>query len=133
MRANVYFIDLTDEMVAAINAPGPNETSGWASPEGKAYMSAKAGKIDDTNKHLFKHTAVVEYDDGQANEGNEAIWMMLQNHDTPWDANENYDQLVQVVSKNNRSMDVGDVIVWEDGRAEMVDSLGFKPSTFVEA
>jgi len=127
MRANVYFIDLTDEMVAAINAPGPDATSGWASPEGKAYMSAKAGKIDDTNRHLFKHTAVVDVDHA------EAAWVMLQNLDAPWDANEDYSKLVQVVSKNNRSMDVGDVIVWEDGRTEMVASCGFEPSTFVEA
>lgn len=114
MKATAYYVKLTPEMVAEINDP---ESGGWASPAGRAYMEAKVGPF---NADAMEAVAILNVDSA------EQVWMTLQNHKAHWSANDNYDVLVQVLSETKRSMDVGDVVVWEDGRMERVAGMGFE-------
>ncbi len=111
MRATVYYIELTDDERRELN------NTSWSSPIGIAYLAARDGRIDDTNRHLFKAAAVINNVYGA-----EDVWQALQNADRPWTERSN----VLCLTDFPRSMDVGDLIRWEDGRMERCASLGFE-------
>ena len=118
MKATVYYIDLTEEMVKEINAPTDGPNGGWTSPAGLAYLNAKEGKIGLMNFDLLVPVATLE-DPTDAEE----VWTKLQNFETNWV--ERLD-VAALRGKNERSMDVGDLIIWEDGKRETVAGCGFK-------
>jgi hypothetical protein len=112
MKAKVYFVELTKEQRETL------QLGGWSSETGRAYLAAKDGKFEtDTARGLMKLATEVEADDA------EDIWKALQNLDRPWS-----EALpVPVLTTFPRSMDVGDIVLWADGRAERVASIGFEP------
>lgn len=113
MKAFVYYITLTEEHRKQLNG------SGWSSDIGRQYLSAKDGVIDDSNIHLFEHAATVEADNA------EQIWVMLQNgvlHPSWKDAKA--EGILRCYTDFPRSMDVGDIVVWENGLQERVASIG---------
>jgi hypothetical protein len=112
MRATAYFVKMTDAMYTEINSQG------WDSEAGRRYHDAKEGKSFD--RDMFEATATVDVEDA------EEAWMLLQNMQGPWDANEDYNRLVAVLSTNNRSMDVGDLVAWDNGVVERVIGCGFE-------
>lgn len=115
--ALVYFIELTNEDREVINILG------WDCATGQNYLNAKAGRIDDSNKRMFKTAAEVNETEP------EAIWVMLQNgvyEEFPsWTDNKN----IKCRTNFPRSMDVGDVAV-VDGVAWRCDDFGWKEITF---
>ena len=100
MKATVYYIELNKAQVDDLNAKG------WDSPIGKAYLAAKDGRIDSTNFDLLVKAAIFEFADSA-----EAIWTTL--------------TYITCHTPFPRSMDVGDIIVWEDGTCERCASTGF--------
>ena len=114
MKAEVYYIELTEPQRAKLNAEG------WQGELGGAYLRAKDGLVDHRNRSLFKLAARGDFDDS------EQTWRALQNLDASWSDQPHIDCLTEFP----RSMDVGDVIVWSDGRAERCASLGFEPIEF---
>jgi hypothetical protein len=110
MKATVYYVRLTDAQRDDINA------NGWNCPVGMAYHRAKAGVVGLDNFDLFELAATMEAKDA------EEVWLQTQNGVEPW------------FRKNGivrhatfpRSMDVGDIIVWEDGSRERCAPVGFK-------
>lgn len=115
----VWYLNLTDEQIDEINSVG------WSSEIGGIYLKAQGGKGEAIKaakvKGLYKKVALVQAEDA------EAVWMGLQNIDSNWQDAENgglVAELQEAASK--RSMDVGDIIVWEDGKVEIVASVGFK-------
>ena len=112
MKATVHYILLTKAQTDELN----NHADGWGSPIGRAYLAAKDGRIDATNFDLLERAATMEA------ESAEEVWTTLQNHDRPWT------EYIGVVRHTDfpRSMDVGDVIVWEDGTRERCIALGFE-------
>ena len=111
-KATIYYVDLTEPQRAELNAKG------WNSLIGKAYLDARVGKIDSTNFDLLTKAATFEFADSA-----EAIWIALQNGAEPWTT------LTYITCHTMfpRSMDVGDIIVWEDGKRERCAPVGFKP------
>lgn len=114
MKATVYFITLPESHINRINIVG------WNCEEGEQYLRAKQGKVDDSNRGLFVKAAELDATDA------EVVWTKLQNIYDSW-AN---DPEIICFTNKPRSMDVGDIIVWEDGTAEMCDSIGFEKTTF---
>jgi hypothetical protein len=121
MKATVYYIELTAEQVREINVDG------WGCPAGQAYLAAKHGKapagVDPASvAALLKPAAII----GDAKTA-EDIWTRLQNgvRLPSWTMQPGVVQLTQ----QPRSMDVGDLIVWEDGRQERCASMGFEPAS----
>ncbi len=112
MKATVYFIELSKDQVADLNS----SEAGWGSKIGKAYLAARDGRIDSTNFDLLKKAATLEA------ATDEQVWMRLQNHEAPWTA----DTTIEAHLTFTRSMDIGDLIVWEDGRRARVESCGFE-------
>ncbi len=112
MKATVYYIELTETQRTELNAKG------WDSPIGKAYLAARDGKIDSTNFDLFVKAATLEF---SANA--EHVWVALQNFVEPWTTLD----YITVHTTFPRSMDIGDIIVWEDGTRERCVSVGFEP------
>ena len=112
MQATVYYIDLDKEQVKALNAEG------WGSTIGKAYLAAKDGRIDSTNFDLLVKAATFE-DAPNA----EHVWVALQNFAAPWTSL----KFITAHTKFPRSMDVGDIIVWEDGTRQRCARFGFEP------
>ena len=110
MKATVYYIELTRAQVDMLNAEG------WGSTIGKAYLAAKDGKIDSLNFDLLVKAATFEFADSA-----EHIWISLQNGNEPWTS---LDFITAHITRA-RSMDVGDIIVWEDGTRERCASVGF--------
>ena len=110
MYATVYFIELTKQQHDEINKLG------WNSDLGKRYLAAKNGNIDRTNVDLFKPAAVLDAKDA------EAIWKTLQNTAEPWEVNNS----ISILTGFPRSMDIGDLIVWFDGRQERCAETGFE-------
>lgn len=121
MRATVYYVMLTMRQVNELNS----DPKGWGGKVGKAYMDARAGKIGPMNFDMVVKAVEFEY----AKDAEE-IWMALQNgvrHQSWWHS----EALMEIGAKHcdrncRRSMDVGDIIVWEDGRRERCASCGFE-------
>ena len=133
MKATVMYLDLSDRMTRAINAThtGDETTEGWSSAFGKIYMNAKyKGEYHPARSvGMLVEVAQVEAADA------EDIWVALQNMNGPWGDGESTRggeiapvQIQKVRVRQERSMDVGDVIVWEDGKVEAVASCGFTPA-----
>lgn len=112
MKATVYYIELDKEQVKALNAEG------WGSTIGKAYLAAKDGRIDSTNFDLLAKAAT--FDDAPSAEH---IWVSMQNREKPWMSL----AFLTCHTPFPRSMDVGDIVVWEDGTRERCASTGFTP------
>lgn len=113
MKATVFFIELSDSDRNAING------AGWSSEVGQAYLAAKDGKVDASNVHLFKKAATLSINKMNS----ESVWTRLQNVHESWtDCG-----IIQCHTNFPRSMDVGDVIVWENGTMERCASVGFEP------
>lgn len=111
MRAEVFYVQPTDDHIATINAEG------WSCPVGLAYLEGQRG-----NYALAKeHGMLVSAADVIA-ENAEEIWVALQNG-IP---RQSTATIVRSMPKR-RSMSVGDLIVWADGRAETCASIGFEP------
>lgn len=110
MKATVYYIEMTKAQIDELNA------TGWGSRIGKAYLAAKDGKIDSTNFDLVVKAATFEFARNA-----EHIWLALQNNNEPWTT------LDYITSHTTfpRSMDIGDIIVWEDGTRERCVRIGF--------
>ena len=110
MKATVHFVELSEEQRQEIN------DNGWGCEIGMAYMDIRfKGIVNETNRHLFKKAAVMN------SNSSETVWRSLQNLEMGWDAKRE----IECFTTFPRSMDVGDVIVWEDGSAEMCCSVGF--------
>jgi len=114
MNATVYYVELTKQQIDEINA------NGWSSEIGRQYLSAKDGKIDETNRHLIQKAATVT-DVKSA----EKVWCLLQNGHKSWVGGWS----VKCHTSFPRSMDVGDIIEWEDGTQERCASVGFEPTS----
>lgn len=117
MKATVYYIRLSDEQVKTINKEG------WDSELGAQYLAAKDGKISPANRDLFEKAAVLNVPTA------EAAWVFLQNVVTPWPEKTEgrLDTLLSVETDFPRSMDIGDLVVWEDGRRiERCATVGFE-------
>ena len=112
MKATVYYIELTEAQRDELNAQG------WNSRIGKAYLNARGSRIDATNFDLLVKAATFEFADSA-----EHIWISLQNGNDPWTT------LNYITAHTNfaRSMDIGDIIVWEDGTRERCAAIGFEP------
>ncbi len=110
MKATIFYVELTHAQHDELNA------GGWGSQIGKAYLAARDGKIDFANFDLFVKAATMEAS------GPEAIWLAMQNRDKPWSMNPD----ITSYTRFSRSMDVGDIIVWEDGKRERCVSVGFE-------
>lgn len=112
MKATVYYIELTEAQQDELNAQG------WDSKIGKAYLNARTDKIDATNFDLLVKAATLDV------EGAEIVWRRLQNLDDAGWAKKAY---VRCHTEFPRSMDIGDIIVWEDGSRERCAPIGFEP------
>lgn len=112
MKATVYYVDLTREQTDELN----DNPLGWASDIGKQYLAAKKGQIGELNMHLLRKAAVLEASDA------EQIWERLQNTLT---ASWTGDKTIEQATDFPRSMDVGDLVVWEDGRVQRCADMGF--------
>ena len=110
MLATVYFIELSEKQRDEINVKG------WNCLEGKRYLDAKDGKIDGTNFDMLVEAATGDFSNA------EQAWEALQNGVTEWAVTGNS----ECHTSFPRSMDVGDIIVWEDGGRERVARCGFE-------
>jgi hypothetical protein len=108
--ATAYFAYLNDARANEIDAKG------WGCEVGRAFLTAKAGAWNETNTHLLKKVATMAAADA------EAVWMSLRNLDRPWPKNPN----IECHIDNPRSMDVGDLVMWEDGIIERMAGNGFE-------
>jgi len=112
MKATVYYIELTEAQRNELN------DKGWSSKIGQAYLTARDGTIDSTNFDLLVKAATLEFA-GVPNA--ESVWVALQNQEEPWTTL----NFITAHTTFPRSMDVGDIIVWEDGTRERCASCGF--------
>lgn len=114
MKATVIYVTLSDEHRFTINCRG------WDCGPGRAYLAAREG--DYSGAELYP-TMLVEAATLEA-VGAEAVWTRLQNgmgfRDHPG-------ATILTEAPSRRSMDVGDIIRWEDGREERCASFGFEP------
>jgi hypothetical protein len=111
MRATVYFRTLPDAAREKVNRVG------WDCPEGHAYNDARFGYFDGALRMgFYREAAKLDRPDA------ERVWVTLQNVVAAWRDTTD----VECMTDFPRSMDVGDVIVWEDGRAEICASVGFE-------
>ena len=113
MKATVYYLNLAVEpFYSMVNRQG------WDGPIGKAYSDARY------RGEYFKSAALGILEKAAEIEANDAeeVWMKLQNGATSWsDAMD-----IKCTSAFPRSMDVGDIVVWEDGTVEKVAMIGFE-------
>jgi len=116
MQATIFYLNLSDEDTDVINGP----EGGWGCPIGKSYMSAKMdGVVDARAGQMYGRAAVVNVKNA------ETAWMALQNVTDSW-ADRLDDERILVRLDERRSMDVGDVVSWDDGRCERVCVMGFE-------
>lgn len=111
MKATVYFIELSKDQVDELNG----SEGGWDSKIGKAYLAARNGRIDSTNFDMLKKAATLNADT------DEQVWLALQNHEAPWSTNPD----IEAHLTFTRSMDIGDLIVWDSGIRARVENTGF--------
>ena len=112
MKATVFYLRLTREQVAQIN----DVKVGWNCDAGRAYLDVTVNaKYEDAQRLGM----IVRGAEAEA-ENAEQIWVALQNG---IDAQSG----AKIISRDEpRSMSVGDLIVWEDGRIERCASVGFE-------
>jgi len=111
MKATVYYIDnMSDEFYKTVNEYG------WDCDLGRKYHAAQKGEVS------YEDPIYVKAAETSAYNGAEDIWSALQNVGLPW----NERQEVKPFLTRPRSMDIGDIIVWANGRKEIVDYVGFK-------
>lgn len=110
MKAEVFYVQPTDDHIATINAEG------WSCPVGLAYLEGQRGNYALAKEHGMLVSAV-EIEALNAEE----IWVALQNGVPRASAA----TIIRSMEKR-RSMCVGDLIVWADGRAETCASFGFE-------
>lgn len=118
MLATVYFLYLTEEQRNEINNGG-----GWSTSIGQRYLAAKDGAIAE-NLDLFEIAAVGDFS------SDENCWLSLQNIDEGWAQGARPTGVFKsprCLTDFPRSMDVGDFIVWADGRRQRCASFGFEP------
>lgn len=72
MKATVYYVTLTSAQMNRLNERG------WSSEIGVAYLEAKDGIIDASNRHLVQPAAEIEADSA------EQVWIALQNAHQSW-------------------------------------------------
>ena len=112
MRCTVYFVEMSEAERGALNSGGT-----WDCPIGRAYMAARDGNYSTSEaRALLKPAAIMDAKDA------ESVWVRLQNLETAWAT------VLEPLTRFPRSMDLGDVIHWADGRAEYVAAVGFKPA-----
>ena len=119
MKARVFYVHLTNAQTRIINH---TDSGGWDSELGREYMLARDGQSP--NSYLYQLAAEVEAPEGYP----EVVWSGMQNVLQPWIETPNNPNLtvLSVHTDFPRSMDVGDKIVWENGRVDVVASMGFK-------
>ena len=113
--AFVWMLELSDEQRAVVNAKG------WGgSIVGKLYMGASSNDPKGIKEAfiagLYKKKAVVTADN--ANE----VWQLANSFEKSWLENS---KVMPLVDKA-RSMMVGDLIIWDNGKIESVASFGFE-------
>lgn len=111
MKAEVFYVQPTDDHIATINAEG------WSCPVGLAYLDGQRGNYALAKEHgmLVSAAEVIA-------ENAEQIWIALQNGIPA----RSPATIIKSIPRR-RSMSVGDLIVWADGRAETCASIGFEP------
>lgn len=109
MKATIFYVQITEAQRDELNA------GGWGSQIGQAYLNARDGQIDFTNFDLFVKAATMDAPRA------ENIWIAMQNGHEPWTMHPE----ITSHTKFARSMDVGDIIVWENGTRERCASTGF--------
>jgi len=110
MKATVYYIELTEAQRGRLNHLG------WDSTIGKAYLAARKGRIDATNFDLLVKAATMEFADSA-----EHVWTALQNREEEWTTLD----FITCHTTFPRSMDIGDIIVWENGSRQRCATVGF--------
>lgn len=117
----VWYLNLSNEQIDEINSVG------WSSEIGGIYLKAQHGKGEAIKaakaKGLYVKVALVQAEDA------EDVWTGLQNIDYSWHSLVGSGRSVAMklcAKAPGRSMDVGDIIVWEDGKVEVVASIGFE-------
>ncbi len=116
MKATVYFIELTEELREALN----KSDDGWDCPVGRAYLAAKDGRIDGSNFDMLIKAATGDFDNS------EHAWKLMQNGVVYADWSKTDLTAIRCYTEFPRSMDVGDIIVWENGWRERVAACGFE-------
>lgn len=93
---------------------------GWDGPTAQAYHHAKYGPYDEEALRLFKPAARVSCDSKDA----ELVWATLQNIHASWTERNG----IKTLTSFPRSMDVGDVVMWDDDEdiGHRVDTVGFQ-------
>jgi len=110
MRATVFFITLDDFQSAEVNAKG------WGgSVAGRAYMEAtcKANPVPALAWGMYQPAASGDF------ESADDAFRMLQNLETSW--RWRWEHLIHCHTNRPRSMMVGDLVRWDDGRIEVCD------------
>lgn len=111
MKAFIYYIDnMTADFCDEINEKG------WECELGRKYFEAKRGSVPYTD-NIYILAAVTD-----AFENAEEIWTAMQNHFNTWSSKRE----IRCLTDAPRSMDVGDIIVWKDGKVEHCAPVGFK-------
>ena len=119
MQAIIFYVQITEEQRAQIN------NQGWGWPTGEAYLNAKEKGDYTAAREMGMLRAAAAGNFFNA----EDAWMRLQNMETNWSEFEGYKSgscKIQCLTNFPRSMDVGDFIVWDDGRVEACGRFGFK-------
>ena len=111
MQATVFYIELTEAQRDELNS----HPDGWNSRIGRQYLSAKAGKLNAGNASLLRKVATIEASNA------ESVWLKLQNGYDGWVTRPD----IECHTSFPRSMDVGDQIVWENGKVERCAPTGF--------
>ncbi len=119
MQATIYYVQLTNAQRDELNA----HPASWVCPIGVAYLEARDGLIHSGNFDLLHRAATITVldEDKMDQRDNEEIWLLLQNVQRPWADRPN----VECHTDFPRSMDVGDIIVWEDGQRYRCLGTGF--------
>lgn len=133
MKATAFFVKMTDDMVREINRPG---SGGWDSEVGRRVQAAKSGLLlnEPERAEDFEAAAIVELEtDEPSPAAADQVWVQLQNGHPEledafpvrgaWTSRRN----VTNMTKFSRSMDVGDLVVFEDGTVFRCKSIGFEP------
>ncbi len=113
MKATIYYIELSHAQHDELNS----DPKGWNSQIGHAYLNARDGKIDFMNFDLFVKAATMEAHRA------ENVWIAMQNGEQPWATAR---PEITSHTRFTRSMDVGDIIIWEDGTRERCAAQGFE-------
>lgn len=122
MKAEIHYVTMTDTDRDAINADG------WDCEIGQRYHDAQEGVIGLERSDAFHVAAVVDVDrlvgeEREVGHPVESIWVMMQNLDESWTVAQAVDE---VKTDFARSMSVGDIIRFDDGKTFRCASAGFE-------